>query len=483
MRFTLTESEVILMWQWRQIVVTMLDLKRAVLIVIAAFFVSNSQIFLSEHLMFFKPYYFYLPIILVAPLLLVIKTNDGYVIDSTKLVWWISGLIMLSFISAGFYNSIIPDIEQIKSNIWVLAVMLSFIFLVNSEDDRASGLLGIYIGTLMVGLSVYGELLTDFDFYRVNPEHGGRLSGLYTNPNTAGLVLVLGGFLGQFHLQTKQRLYLYAFIGGAVFLTVSRSAMLLFFTSFVFSCAIGVFGRIQVTRVVLFSAFFLMAFVLVVTGRIITVIDMLGLSSHFSESILSRISASVAEQNDASAMDRMGVLKLGLGIYAQNPIFGLGLGSSSILQPFAIGPHNMFVRLMIEMGSVGLLYFLSLVFVASTNRISVGFLLLFFVSCLFNHTNLDYVVFAILLPMGLTMMRNSPKMTSMVGLPRYNFKKTPSMLRVKLVRKMNRVKILRENKESIEILALKQTLQSDNTYSLSANDLTPVSSDRIRESA
>ncbi len=431
----------------------MIELKRIILILVSVISVSNSQIFLSEHLEFFKPYFFYLPFIALGTLLVVFKKNDGYVIDSTNLIWWIFGLFILSFISAGFYNPIIPYVDQIKSNIWVLAVMLSFIFLINGKEDRDNGLHGILIGTLIVAASVYIELLSNFDFYAVNPTHEGRLSGLYTNPNTTGLVLVLGGYLGQFHLQTKHRLLLYTFIFGAVILTFSRSAILLFFVSFFYGIISGVFGTISISRAIFSLAVFLAAFVLVVSGKLLILFELFGLSEHFSEGILTRISGHNVADQDASSRERIKLLESGLSVYAQNPIFGIGLGRSLQSQPLILGPHNMFIRFMIEMGTVGLLYFLSLALVASKNRISVGFLLLFFISCFFNHTNLDYVVFSVLLPMGLTMMRNSPKMTSVMVIPTFNVEREPSLLSIKLVRKMKRIKVNRANKEIAATLA------------------------------
>ena len=419
---------------------------------------SNSQIFLSEHLTFFKPYFFYLPFIVLGTLLVVFKKNDGYVIDSTNLIWWIIGLFILSSISAGFHNPIIPYVDQIKSNIWVLTVMLSFIFLINGKEDRDNGLHGILIGTLIVAASVYIELLSNFEFYDVNPTHEGRLSGLYKNPNTTGLVLVLGSYLGQFHLQTKHRLLLYTFIFGAVILTFSRSAILLLFVSFFYGIFSGVFGTVSISRAVFSLAVFLAAFILIVSGKLLVLFELAGLSENFSESILTRISEHSVADQDASSRERIKLLEFGLGVYAQHPIFGIGLGRSLQAQPSLLGPHNMYIRFMLEMGTVGLLYFLSLALVASKNRISVGFLILFFISGFFNHTNLDYIVFSVLLPMGLTMMRNSPKMTSVMVIPAFEAERKPSSLSVKLVRKMKRIE---GNRASKEIAAKLTHMHSD----------------------
>lgn len=206
----------------------------------------------------------------------------------------------------------------------------------------------------------------------------GRSTGFYFNPNISAEALVGYGlvFLGARSGKLGAAdLTLISLVVLGVFATFSRGGILAGLV-LITAATLMRADRRHLLRIVLGGA----AVSLLVFAFASYVVRNLELSEEATEHILSLVeSGGVGDYREERGSTALASLELAL----ENPILGAGVGTISQME---IGPHNMFLAMMVEYGAVGLIVYLAMIVrliqtALRAERGSAG-LILFFVAWL-----------------------------------------------------------------------------------------------------
>jgi len=234
----------------------------------------------------------------------------------------------------------------------------------------------------------------------------GRVGGLYQNPNNNARLMTLGMFVSAFFIPQRYRMPLCIFVGCAVFTTLSRSGMLTWGLAMMLLSMLGQFapGKIA-AKIAGIGTVALLASALTL-GLIPVFLEKTGLDEFMTPSMIERVSTSFFEQADGSTESRDILLSAGLELYSNNAFTGTGLGGSTDLADTGLGPHNTPLEIAIELGTIGLLIYMSMVLIPLGKKSVKGlaFVGLFTVSSLFSHGLLDYPSLAFILPAGIVLL-------------------------------------------------------------------------------
>lgn len=246
--------------------------------------------------------------------------------------------------------------------------------------------------------------VTDAD--KIGPQ---RVSGFHADPNANGTLMVLGLFVTQYFLPKPLRFTFALLIGAAVFTTASRGSLLLWlmviFTSFWF----GAYSKGRVFSKVVGLCVAVGFTLLISTGQVPVIVSSLGLEEFMNRGMIERLSSGFLSQEDDSTNARLQIAAENLEKFGDHPLTGAGLGAS-VSDEFAIGSHNMLLRMGSELGILGILVYLSLLVVPLVAKSKEGFLFVvfFYVSNMFTHTAFEKSTFAILVPLAVIYFAAQP---------------------------------------------------------------------------
>ncbi|MGD0961490.1 MAG: O-antigen ligase family protein [Methylomonas sp.] len=202
-------------------------------------------------------------------------------------------------------------------------------------------------------------------FYPVDTEltvHG-RASAMFINPTRAGEGVMMACLLAIPVMRISYRLPLLLFAGLAILLTFSRGSILIWMAFFLFLLA--------TRRIPKYS--YLVIGVIIFILPVVAIIFKSFLSGHLTgptdiENVLERLSFFQKPSiQDDSGQERLQVLKAGWEIFADNPLFGAGSGSSTFWEHRG-GPHNQFILVGSEHGVIGVGLWIWLMVIVARGR-------------------------------------------------------------------------------------------------------------------
>ncbi len=210
----------------------------------------------------------------------------------------------------------------------------------------------------LLGVNIFGSLMNFVQLAEprlfIDPSHPviDRAYGLYLNPNSSGLFIATLIPLTASILPKSLRYGYYALTLAAVILTFSRGAWLLWILAVVITETFLSEARSGHRRLLPR---------IVAIGLVLGALYVLFLT--FSDFIAPYLSANTWSRlhgtHDTSIEQRIFLIRLGLQQFADNPLFGSGIGES-YLWSYGQDLHNMFVMFLAEHGLFGLVILIAL---------------------------------------------------------------------------------------------------------------------------
>ncbi len=272
---------------------------------------------------------------------------------TTAFVGWSLAFIFLSAISVLYANNSAIAFNRLKSAIQVLVFAnLVLPYMKESEESYLKFLVLFLLATFVVILRLI--ISTPINVFFIT-----RLGETISiNPNTVGYIfsiaIIITLFIGwrykhwQFYIPIPLLLYLALYTG-------SRKVFILLF--------IGLFLLVLLFQKTMKST--IIASILTLIALVFGVIALFSIESLrnvFGQRFLNMISELLGSGADESTSIRMGMLKSGLSMFSQKPIFGWGLGAFTDLGGFETYSHNNYLELLVAVGIVGTLVYYSLCF-------------------------------------------------------------------------------------------------------------------------
>jgi O-antigen ligase len=265
-----------------------------------------------------------------------------------------------------------------------MALLVAFAVLV--DTPRARRVAGITIAVAVIGIALLDVAeaigVVHLDLRRI----AGRAAGFYVNPNRAGLAVVLGLAMSVGALPHRWRFPLVLVAAAGVAATFSRGAGLCFV---VLVLALMWNGTLRaLPTVARFSA--LAGVIALGTGALTSFLASRGV---LNEDTLARL------QFAADDSGRTGLAEKALGLFADAPLLGHGLGATRLWDA-AVSSHNIYLDLAASQGVLGLVTYPALVLaVVLTHRRVTPIAAALLVAGVFSHNLLNeaYVLFAVAL--------------------------------------------------------------------------------------
>jgi hypothetical protein len=319
---------------------------------VALFFTNLTNFAYQAGLASIEPYLWIVGIgAVAAPFAMAAFIRSGLRIP--PLAIWCYGYGILTL--AWFFRSATPGgaYDELQIRLLSIAFILIALFICSTPRALLRARQAIVVAVLVgIAINLY-ELFNPETFSDVL----GRSAGLYVNPNQSGSALVLGMIVSVSAVRERFRPLFMVATGIGVLTTFSRSAMVAWVIAFGLTCAFTLlrFHRIRGLAEVGLAGF--AALVLFLSPGWTAVQARLEDESVLNNNVLDRVSSlSLAQFDDDSATERVSVAEQAWDAFAVHPFVGLGTGASMV-PPFDVGPHNIYLALMVDHGLIGLLVF------------------------------------------------------------------------------------------------------------------------------
>lgn len=266
----------------------------------------------------------------------------------------ISMLWFLAFAGTG------EDFGEVQQRALAISFLLLMLAVFSGDDAQRVARRAIAVCVLIaVAINLY-ELFHPQTF----SESFRRSAGLYINPNQSGAALIVGMILSRSIVPRRYRLLFELVVGLGVLVTFSRGAMVGWLAVFILANA-----RPKTT------SFNLRTTVLIVVPIVAFLVSPWWADVQQSLQEEGLVTSSTLDRlaffrqgaaNEESAGGRAKIADLAWDSIARHPAAGLGTGTARNDPPFdTIGPHNMYLALMVDHGLLGALI-LPLMVLAST---------------------------------------------------------------------------------------------------------------------
>lgn len=352
---------------------------------------SNAYLyFFVSRMTTIKPLYFFIVSIVSGLFLFVLR--HGFRLPQprlARLIYWSVAFAASSALSFVLVSGAGADTMQALIYV-VEGVSILVVFALLLTDPRLAKH-AAYAVFLVTTLAVCVNYI---EFFHLSPWEfsivGGRAAGLYMNPNITGHILVFGMIISATVLPKQLRFLFCVFVLSGTVLTFSRAAMMLWCLAVVL---LTWFKAFMLPRALSFSVaggVIVVAGVLLVSGRMLGLLDAVGLGGYLDENTTARMSGSFIGQGDFSTKGRMMVAEKGLQMFFESPLIGKGIGAG-LSKTDGLEAHNMYIQIAAEQGLIGLLILLSLIWVIWRGRSDACkiFALVFAGFCVFSHKMLD----------------------------------------------------------------------------------------------
>ena len=290
-----------------------------------------------------------------APVALVALARHGLRLE--PLVVWAFAYALLSIVWFVPSSQSALAWQQVQTRLLSAGfLVLALVIFAEARARRAARRAIVAATLLAVALNLYEVV-----FPQTFSDIPGRATGLYDNVNQSGAALVLGLILGQDALPRRLRLLFALTVGLGLLATVSRSAIL----GWGLVLALGAARRGHRRRALTAAtAVGLAAWLLLLSPWWTGVEQALEERGVLTANVRERFDVfSSAELGDASTQERRQVATLAWDSFAEQPVVGGGTGASTET-PFDLGPHNMYLAMMVDHGVIGLFLLPTLILAA-----------------------------------------------------------------------------------------------------------------------
>lgn len=237
--------------------------------------------------------------------------------------------------------------QQVQTRVLAVVFLLLATYLFSEARALRAARRAVVAATLLtVALNLY-----EVAFPMTFSEIPGRASGLFANVNQSGAALVLGLILGAEALRPRLRLPYALAAGLGILATVSRAAILGWgLVMALWAARRGNRGPAIAAGVVVTAA----AALLLLSPWWAGVEQALAERGVLTENVRERLDIfGGGNLADASTLERQQVAALAWSAWSDHPLAGAGTGASTE-RPFELGPHNMYLAMMVDHGFVGL---------------------------------------------------------------------------------------------------------------------------------
>lgn len=294
---------------------------------------------------------------LTAPVLLHAAFTSRY--QWQPLIVWALGYLLISIV---WYFPALQDASayrQLRLRFLSMIFMCLMLFVFNRPEEQRFARYCVAAGVLVgVSTNIY-ELFHPMTF---SPTPG-RSMGLYSNINQSGCALMLGMIVSQPALPKRLRLPFSLIAAAGIVTTFSRGAILGWIVVMGFWAVRGGLRPAQIGRVLVvlgllfgfFTSSYWQGVQLKLEERGAINADVLQRIKFFTQ----------GNTSDDSAGERESVASAALRLFEEKPIFGWGTGTATgrNLENFDVGPHDIYLAMMVDHGFIGL-FFLPLLLLA-----------------------------------------------------------------------------------------------------------------------
>ncbi len=307
---------------------------------------------------------------------------------ASGLIGWLYAFVLLVALSYLMSSQSEVATQRLITMIEMALILAAFTSLM--LVDRMHRLVGL----TMVGVALLGTLLNVYDF--IDPTFStvpGRAAGMYGNPTISGFIITLALVVAVTHVPLWFRWPLVGVVAVGVILTFSRASWLVLFLSIVWMSWNGYLGG-RSTRQLFGLGAVVAAGVVVyglLSGTLLQLIAATPLYNYLDPNTMARLGLG-AFASDFAAAERGDVVRFAWQSYVEsgNALFGNGLGHTHEWA-FRVSTHNMYLLFLVEAGILGLLVYVSLLFVLWRSANGLGKLLVIqiVVYGFFSHNVLD----------------------------------------------------------------------------------------------
>jgi hypothetical protein len=361
----------------------------AVAVLAVMIFFTNFDLYLfSTGIISFTPLHWIIAFGIISLPILLSARNVIIVLKSPVIIWLPSYIIVSAIWVLAFGQSGIAW-QELRTRILSSLFILMMMFLFSSERAQFRGRQAILIAVLMaVAFNIY-EFFHPLAFSDIP----GRSAGLYINPNISAAACILGMVMSIEMVEKKYRGPFVLFVGLGVYLTFSRSGILLWLAVVV---PMLIIGTIHLRRLVLTMMLAVVIVTMIILSDLDLIVPLFERFGALDQNVLQRI---VWLKNpsfyDSPSMDRISVAKITWDMFLDKPLLGNGTGASSEWNTLGVSSHNMFLNFMADHGVFGL-FVLPLLILAATWRVAgesrhtaIIFSFFIFLWSLFSHNVLE----------------------------------------------------------------------------------------------
>ena len=318
----------------------------------------------GEH---FSLTYFHIAMLVtfVAVLMNMLLTKRTRIPYATFLPSVLSFLVMMAFSLLYSPNFTVGFFEVIRIAVLVLLAYSMIVCIDNSRRAKIAAWICMLIPTLVSAYTIY-EILTEGSFFasgvrRIATELGMpvyRSTGTFANPNTLACFLMVGIVIGFGLLLLRSKNWLTKLIIVVMISTTSIALISSFSRSGWLSTMTAVFLIILIHRrwryLYIFSA------ILVIVLIVLTI-----KFPHILLSVFDRFSSILNPLSEDSSSSRIAMIKTGIWIWQDHPLFGVGAGSHAyysfrymdpsmpLILSNVVEPHTLQIKILVEEGIIG----------------------------------------------------------------------------------------------------------------------------------
>lgn len=321
-----------------------------------------------------KPLYSYIVVISMTGLYVVSQTNSRLKISALGDRWirfllvWLMAHIALGMLAYFESSKSEVAVQSLITLIEVSLVGASFVVLMaNPRRNRQAAFIFVLLALFSTCMDIYDFIIPTFT------NVPGRAAGLYVNPTTAGYMITMA-MLGGIDAVRKRLQWPFIFICGiGVLITFTRSAWIMWGISAAWFGMHGksatankrLFATIASTVIGLGIVFALFA------GDIGALVEQTPLARYLDPNTMARLGIGASSFSGDSTRQRLAVIQFSLKAISQSPLIGHGIGYTNEWA-FPVGPHNMYLLFFIDGGVIGLVFYLSLMYILWRSSIGAG---------------------------------------------------------------------------------------------------------------
>jgi O-antigen ligase len=353
------------------------------LFIISLFYSYAGYALYDKNFIILSPMVWYIITVLTSIICIVFSKSKYKYIDRNNIIFFLVWLFMYAALCVvSYYYSEQTSIQYriFKNTVFLVIITIFFIPLIYVNILYI--LKGIYFVVLLsVLINIFELLFPNLFYFSVTL---GRSAGFYLNPNNSALYIILGFILTVPVVNIKKRLYYSLFVMVGVFSTFSRAGFVISFLSVTWLIFTG---YIKASKLATF--YIILSTVVAITlMQVVLAPEGVTVDRYLKKDALIRIRLPV---NDESIKGRLSQLNRGIDLMKESPIYGYGLGATDIGST-KVSPHNMFVKLGVEQGIIGIILYVTLLLYIFIMGPAINKLLslVLFTASWFSHNIYDY---------------------------------------------------------------------------------------------